>query len=106
MINFKATAISFFILSLIFISIFCLLNDTINTCEQTYTETGILYKANTTNNYFGSDIKINGFEYSIENIHNFDLTNYYNKCCKVVFMSGCGQTHIISIEIVCTCECE
>lgn len=69
--------------------------------KDMFVEVGVIEK--------GSDIgriKINGYEWYIDNSNAWDLQSYYGKCVKITYESGCGQTLIRFIDVLCPCECE
>jgi len=71
-----------------------------------YTEIGILKLRQIDNTTHLSSLRLNNRTLYIDNLYQWNIGKYINECCKITFISGCGQTNIIDIEILCKCKCE
>jgi len=75
----------------------CLLNGYFigsNTCSSYVVEKGLLEHSKI------RDLRIDGSDYYVDNIFQWDLSEYWNHNCEITFMSGCGQNHIVGIKIM------
>jgi len=66
-----------------------------SSCEDCFVETGLLEKSERIGR-----IRIDGYEWYIDNLDRWAMEGYYGHDCEVTLMSGCGQTHIKNIKIM------
>ena len=64
-------------------------------CDGCFVEIGLLEKSEKIGR-----IRIDGYEWYIDNLDRWAMESYYGHDCEVTLMSGCGQTYIKDIKIM------